>query len=67
MRDGENIWRRPWLQACALHAAVSLGRPVADRLVELGAGMPEDGAAYETAMWARTRSATPAPDAEFLG
>lgn len=54
MLDGEDIWRRPWLQACALHAAVALGRPVADRLVELGAGMPEDGAAHETAMWART-------------
>ena len=66
MRDGEDIWRRPWLQACALHAAVSLGRPVADRLVEMGAGMPEDGAAHETAMWARTRSSTLAPDAEFL-
>ncbi len=62
--DGDDIWRRPWLRACALHAAVLLGRPVADRLVALGAGMPEDSAAYETAMWARSRSSTPEPDAQ---
>ena len=59
VEDAGDVWRRPWLQACALHAAVLLQRPVAARLVSWAAEMAQDGPVREIGAWARKNGALP--------
>lgn len=54
--DPAGVWRRPWLAACALHTATSLGRPVAADLAQAALGSGDDVVA-ETARWAASRRA----------
>ena len=53
VEDAAGMWRRSWLQACALHAAVSLRRPVAARLLQHAAEMSANGPVREIVTWAR--------------
>ncbi len=59
VEDTGDVWRRPWLQACALYAAVLLHPPVAARLVSWAAERAQDGPVREIGAWARKNGALP--------
>ena len=63
--DDDDHWRRPWLQACALHLAVAVGVPGLDRLVaDAATADPDDPngvVVVETAAWAASAGGAGSP------